>query len=259
MAIPRFHVDHLQAGELTLSPSESQHAARARRLKPGDRVAVFDGAGNTGEAVIVQVSSKAVRLDVQQCCKLTPLAHPLTLVTALPKGARQDLYIEKCTELGVSRFVPVKTERSVAQASAHRIEKWRRTSIEAAKQCGLSWLPSFEELQPLSEWLVNNTPGVPTFVAVAEQDIDSLPDGDISVDRSAIRAMSEVLADVHSQPRAEGAIFLIGPEGGWTTDELREILSRDIQPVTLGDNTLRIETAGIAVAAAFHMSQTDSA
>jgi 16S rRNA (uracil1498-N3)-methyltransferase len=232
MSLPRFFIDDLQPGIVTLSQREGRHLQHARRLHPGDEVVLFNGRGDEGfGALSATAGSRKGPLEVEIRAlrhRPRPIPH-LTLAVALPKGPRQDWLIEKCTELGVAAIQPIITRRSIAQASAHRLTRWRQTAIEAAKQSGQAWLP--ELLDPLD---------FPDALARA------------SGQTHVLIASATARASASSLPGTERVIVFIGPEGDWTPDELRIAELSGAGMLSLGPNTLRVETAAVAVAAIVH-------
>ncbi|MGE3819733.1 MAG: 16S rRNA (uracil(1498)-N(3))-methyltransferase [Isosphaeraceae bacterium] len=220
-----FCQDAAKGGELALDSSESNHLARVRRLGPGDAVVVFDGQGFATSAEVVQVERGRVVLQsvgLPLPDRLAPIE--LTLATALPKGDRLDWLVEKATEIGVARLVPLVTRRSVVDPRASKLERLRRAVIEASKQCGRNRLL---RIDPPSSW-----------VAVLSQA------------RTGVR----VLADPNGPgfphwPRlspGESAWIAVGPEGGFTEEEVSEAVEAGWSVVGIGPTILRVETAGLA-------------
>ena len=216
-------------GRIRLDPDESRHLSRVRRLGPGDVVEIFDGAGYATRARVVEVGKNRVELETEG----DPLpdrapACRLTLATAVPKGERFDWLVEKATELGVDRLVPIVTERSVVDPRGAKIDRLRRSIVEAAKQCGRNRLMDLERPSPWSPWLVEGvdpSPSAPRLIAH--------PGG----------------APPTAWPRARqggGATIAIGPEGGFTEAEVEAARASGWRVVSLGNPLLRIETAGLA-------------
>lgn len=234
MSVPRFFVDSLSAGCVLLPEREARHALMSRRLKAGQEVTLFDGAGTDAPGRIVSADRNGVRIEV---AAVAPRARPrpeLTLATALPKGARQDVLIEKCTELGVAAIQPLLTERSVASATTHRLQKWRQTAIEAAKQSNQCWLPELRAPRPLAAVLAD------------------LSLFDLMLLAASCETPDTTLTREIDLQAANRIIGFVGPEGGWAKQEFEAILGAGARPVTLGPNVLRIETAAIALCAAVH-------
>lgn len=231
MPAPRFYCPQLAVGSVTLPPEEAHHARTALRLRSGDAVTLFDGAGGQAEARLTTVSKQQICAEVGPIARL-PFEHPvqLTLAVALPRAPRQPFLFEKCTELGVAAFWPVLCERSVVRPRAGSADRWMRIAIEAAKQSGRAWVPRIESPQPYKN----------AIVRAAEFDAALVLDlGD------AAPPAPEVLA------RCAGCrtmVACIGPEGGLTADEVEAAVSAGAQTVRLGRTILRVETAAAAVA-----------
>lgn len=239
----RCHMENL--GELAavagprivrLSEAESRHARLARRLSAGDPLMLFDGQGREACGTLTLATKSAVEASVGEILERPRPTPTLTLAVAMPKGPRQDVLIEKCTELGVAAIQPLLTERSVAGASDHKRDKWRRATIEAAKQSGQCWLP--ELLPPIG----------------LDECLASLADFDLAVvamlsnDSPPVR----ILDWFEWLRTAATCIAFVGPEGGWSPSESEALIDADLLPVSLGPNVLRIETAAISIAAVAH-------
>lgn len=217
---------------MVLSPGESHHLANVLRAVPGDRFELFDGRGRRALAEVVIADSIASRLViVAELPAADSDRGDLVLATAVPKGERFDWLIEKATELGVSRLVPIISARSVVEPRETKLERLRATVIAAAKQCGRTRLM---ELAPVQSWRQVVDQWIPGMAAVIAH-----PDGDD-------------LATVWGTASFEtGCLALIGPEGGFTEEEVADAEAAGAIPVSLGPTLLRTETAAIAIAAAW--------
>lgn len=216
-------------GEYSLNRQESHHAVNVLRLKEGEAIVVFDGLGNYAEAVIAHADKNGVRVRVDGVLAEKHLPLMLTLATAIPKGKRWQALIEKCTELGVDRIIPMLTERSVAKGEGD-IEKWRRWVIEAAKQSRRARLPEILEPMRLAD--------IPAF-ARSDKALLLLadPDGENpGVYRDLVNHVFEV-------------VVMIGPEGGFSGREMEECMRAGARTIKLSQFTLRIETAAATVCA----------
>lgn len=225
----RFYCPELQPTTrmVTLAGNEGRHLAVVLRGAPGDRVTLFNGGGLQAEGVVRQVQSLGVDIEITKWLPMS--AQPqrrVTLATAVPKGERFDWLVEKATELGVTRVVPLTTSRSVVEPRDTRLEKLRRVIVEASKQCGRVDLL---ELAPLT--------------AVTALLAGSFPEGSLWI---AHPGGGELPAVARAWP-AE-VTFLIGPEGGWTEPEVAAAVARGAGVMSLGPRLLRIETAGLALA-----------
>jgi len=221
--------DPPQAGRYRLGPDESRHLARVCRLGPGDRVELFDGRGFATSAEIVRTTpTQTELLAIGGPIVTFPPACPLVLATAIPKGDRFDWLIEKATELGVDRLIPVLAERSVVVPRGSKLDRLRRSVIEASKQCRRARLMELSEPVDWPE-IVGRFPASDRFLAD--------PAG----------------AHPSRWPALEcgrGMVLAVGPEGGFTADETGLARSAGWFPIRLGDHILRVETAGLAVSAA---------
>lgn len=232
MAVPRlFHPD-LTLGRVDLSRDESRHAGRVLRCRPGDPIILFDGQGREAAATVVGVAARSVTVEVAKI-EQRPLEPGirLTLAVALPRSHRQPFLFEKCTELGVSAIWPMVSQRSVVRPRPDQLDKWKRTTIEAAKQSQRVWLPQIESPCTFDDTLAR----VHEFDAaiVTDRDTSSLTIFDFLRNASAITSL----------------LVWIGPEGGLSPAEIRAVLSAGAAGVHLGPGILRVETAVLAVAA----------
>lgn len=257
MSTPRFYIEQLDSPTVDLPEAEARHARQSRRLSAGDIVMLFDGQGRQAVGRITATAGRAVIVAIDQVVQ-TPRPRPaLTIAFAVPKGPRQDTLIEKCTELGAAVLQPMATARSVADASPHRIDKWHRTAVEAAKQSGQAWLPELREIRSFQEVLGDKEADDIALLAVSEGNITvgnataeqmkaghTCPTGFVEP-----RPITDLLEALRNAPRV---LALIGPEGGWTQQEIAEALAAGARPVSIGPNILRIETAAVAIVAIVH-------
>jgi 16S rRNA (uracil1498-N3)-methyltransferase len=246
VSVPRFHVDKLASGNVSLPDEEARHALGSRRLSVGDAVTLFDGQGAEAAGRIASPSRRGVDVTIDEIRHSPRPVPALTLAVAPPKGPRQDMLIEKCTELSVAGIIPLLCQRAVASVSQHRLNKWRRTTIEAAKQSGQCWLPTLQEPRSLEQVLADAPDFDQVLVATCAGPACPTPASKQAVTPMPITELFGALRNVQS------VLALVGPEGGWSTGEIEQSLSAGARPVLLGPNTLRIETAAIVVAAAVH-------
>ena len=212
-------------GRLALEGEEARHLGRVRRVRIGELVEVFDGRGFATQAEVVGLGRDRVELAAvgdPLPDHVTPCR--LTLATAVPKGERFDWLVEKATELGVARLVPIITERSVVDPREAKLDRLHRVVVEASKQCGRNRLMQLDRPLP---WEV--------FARHV-------------VDRPRLLAHPGGLpASAWPRARRLGAVTLaIGPEGGFTDAETDAARALGWTPIGLGVTLLRIETAGLA-------------
>ena len=213
---------------VTLTSDEARHLREVLRLKAGDEVQVFDGAGREFRAVVSQARREFAELEIGDEIEALKPESPLqlTLAVALLKGEKFDLVVQKGTELGVNRFVPLVTRyadirlRDEADA-AKRVTRWQRIALEAAKQCGRATVPEI------------STP-------VAFESVI----GDDSCLMFSEREGQALNTDLN----LKSVTAIVGSEGGWSDEELERARQAGVRVVTLGGRVLRAETAAIATA-----------
>jgi 16S rRNA (uracil1498-N3)-methyltransferase len=222
-----------------LTGSQAHHAADVLRVIVGDHVAVLDGAGGELACRVETVTRKKVQLQVQERTTEPPPPWRITLVQAIPKGKLLEAIIQKATELGVWRIVPLLSQRVTTHLEGdsieHKAEKWRQTAVEAIKQCGQRWLPQVEPPMTLPAWLARREKFDLTLVA-------SLQD-----DRRHLRAYLPVGAR-----RPQVLCVWIGPEGDFAPEEMEAIKGTGALPITLGPLVLRSETAALCALSIIH-------
>jgi 16S rRNA (uracil1498-N3)-methyltransferase len=216
-----------------LEASEAHHLLHVMRGKPGEHVVLFDGSGAEFTAQIESIGRREVSLVVLQRHAVDrELSTRVTLSVALPRGDRQEWLVEKAVELGVARLIPWQTQRGVASPGTQTVQRLMRTVIEASKQCGRNRLMQIARPIDMLQQLV-----------APSSDLRLLAHTDPSI---------PAIADVWTQlsPRISHGIEIgIGPEGGFTSDEIARAIEHGWMLVGLGPRTLRTESAAIAMAA----------
>ncbi len=238
----RFYLTPEQCGRLplALTDREAHHALDVLRLRRGERVTVLDGAGHEILCETRETGRKKVVLDTIEKRFIAHSPGNVTLAQAIPKGKRMDEVIQKATELGVARVVPLLAGRVAIQldesAAREKAGKWRQTAIEAIKQCGQPWLPQVEV--PL---------GLKTFLARGEV-FDLALAGSLEGDGRHPRQYFDAFAAGNGRPPRTICIW-IGPEGDFTKDEMDAIRQSGARPVSLGPLILRTDTAALCALA----------
>lgn len=235
MALHRFYAspESIQGTTLVLDQGESHHLRRVLRLREGDRVVAFDGAGREYLCRIERVGDDRVLLRILKEDQ-PPVESPLLirLAQAVIKGEKFDWVVQKATELGVTEIVPLVTD--YCDPWVHRWERsdkllrWQRIALEACKQCGRTRLPQVSDPIPVTEFLMYRS-GVTVM----------------AVERGGRPLASLEEAFRYDPPREVN--ILIGPEGGWSSRERELAQEVGARQVTLGPRVLRTETAGIVV------------
>ena len=225
----RFYAPPTQINDahITLADDEAHHLARVLRLPIGAHVYVFDGCGHEYACEISQVGKRHAELTVlEQRTDIVESPLPLTLAVALLKGDKFDWVVQKATELGVTRIVPLLTEHSDirhAEARAEtKLQRWQRIALEALKQCGRRQLVEFVE--PVS-W--------PQFCA------EEASDQKVTLSERGGQWLKDLPTTTAS------ACVAVASEGGWSEAELALAAQHGFVPVHLGARILRAETAAI--------------
>jgi 16S rRNA (uracil1498-N3)-methyltransferase len=228
----------LAADTVTLTGPEGHHAAVVRRLRPGERADVTDGAGTLAEGMVTAVTKDSVTLTIRVVRKVPPADPRITVAQALPKGDRGELAVELMTEVGVDSVIAWSAERCVTRwhgdRGARALGKWQSTAREAAKQSRRPWLPELT--------------GPATLADITKR---------VSAATQAIVLEADAPAKLSTLPLPEhGEILLIvGPEGGISPAERAALATAGATEARLGPTVLRTSTAG-AAAAAILMART---
>jgi 16S rRNA (uracil1498-N3)-methyltransferase len=229
--LTRVYIDSVLStgSSLALPNDTAAHVAKVLRARVGDQLIVFNGDGREFSAAIESVRGARVAVSVgdgSPVSRESPL--DVTLVQCVPRGDRMELVVQKATELGVSRIVPVLSQRSVVrldktQADA-KVLHWRAVAISACEQCGRNRLPVIEAALPLLHYLGDSVAAGPRWVFEPESDSPAeMPPG-----------------------IAVAAEIAIGPEGGFAEEELEGFRVAGFRRAGLGPRILRTETAAIA-------------
>jgi len=226
MAPRRFKVDEVTAGVVSLTGPQAHHAIAVLRMAVGDEVIVFDGRGTeaTGRIAAIEPAQVVVATDTP---RKIARSGALTLAVATPKGERADWLVEKCTELGVTRLIPLRTDRGIVAPGAGKLDRWRRKAVEAAKQS-----------QQAIAMEIHDECSINALLSEGSSLFFGSPDAAVSFS-VALRGIDQ----------AARITFIVGPEGGFTADELAALHAAGAMPVRLASPILRIETAAIAAAA----------
>jgi len=237
--MPRFYLapDQCADAALFLAGREAHHAIHVLRLRPGDEVTVLNGAGAEFRCEVQEYDRDKVKLAVTEKITVPPLACQITLLEALPKGKIIESIIQKATELGVFRIVPLLSERVVAaqlesKALRNKTDKWRLVAIEAIKQCGSAWLPQIESPVTPKQFLARQEKFELPLIASLQSDSRH--------PREYFRAFYEKSGRM---PRS--ICIWVGPEGDFTPEEVASVTASGALPVSLGHLVLRTETAAI--------------
>jgi len=214
------HPQQVQANQLLLTPQQQHYLLRVLRLRDGDKFIVMDGMGKWWLARLQGEQGEVLEpLEVK-----TELPVAITLMMALPKGNGFDEIVRCCTELGVTCIAPVLSDRTLLNPSHQKLERWQRIASEAAEQSERAVVPTI--LQPVAfNTAIKETTATHRYICEARGDYPHL---------------QQVI-----NKTANGIIIAIGPEGGWTNQELEIAIASGFQPISLGRRILRAVTAPI--------------
>ncbi|TBR40184.1 MULTISPECIES: 16S rRNA (uracil(1498)-N(3))-methyltransferase [Dyella] len=238
----RIHVDLplAPAGEFNLPGQAGEHVARVLRMVAGDPLTLFNGDGKDYRAQIIATTKRDVTVRVLEAMAVdneSPLR--LTLAQGIARGEKMDLIVQKATELGVARIVPLITERSEVKLDAARAEKrlahWRAVVASACEQSGRAFVPDVLPALPLEAWLRD--------LGDEGERLALLPEGDVQAKALSFR---------HAM-----GILVVGPEGGLGERDVSALAGAGFRGLRLGPRILRTETAGLAALAALQALHGD--
>jgi len=222
------------SGTFELPRDAAHHAHRVLRLRVNDPVQIFDGAGRVLDGRIAEIKGQRVFVhELQACISETEPVLGITLAQAMVGSEKMDWVVQKATELGVVAIQPVQAQRSVARLNSERAEKrtahWHSVTVSACEQCGRNSLPSINPPIDLAAWLASIRTAPATKLILH-------PEGAIPLQMQS--------------PSDHNVILMVGPEGGFTEDEIKMAHFAGFSPIRLGKRILRTETAALAGIAA---------
>jgi 16S rRNA (uracil1498-N3)-methyltransferase len=236
----RVLIDAIPNGESIVisDPNQVHHIKDVLRLVPNEKITVFDGRGGECQCTIYQLKPKSVILEIKTRKAAKPRKVELTVACALPKKGLDDI-VDKLTQLGVGKIIPMLTERVVVRIEGRniqtRLNRWQRLAQSAAEQSRRNDVP---EIQTITEF--NNIIG-----RAESYDLKLIPN--LAGDRKSLNQI------VSGRPFSS-ILIMIGPEGDFTPEEVEAAIRSGFIPVSLGDLVLRVDTAALAVAAYIRMA-----
>ncbi len=225
---------------IELPEDEALHLVRVLRLSAGDRIRVFNGRGDEWFATVDDAGKRRVSARLNEPSRPAPEARvPITLAVAVLKGDKMDGIVRDAVMLGVTAVVPMLTARTeIARAAierSDRIARWQRIAVSSAKQCGRAVVPGVHPVSRLDDVLRDS----PLCVMLVEPSVSSA---------------AHRLRDL---PAMDRVTLLIGPEGGWTPEEVAAAVERKARLVTLGPRTLRADAVPIVALTALRVQWED--
>ena len=209
------------------------HLKDVLRLKPGNEIIIFDDKGNEYRSIIEKLLPNAVTVMIKDRQKFVPALKPrITIACAVPKKSKMDDIVDKLTQLGVERIIPLETERVVIKLDKHkrilRQKRWEKIALSASQQSQRSAVPVIEPIKDIKEVLSK----------LEDFDLKLIPT--LTDERKSLK---EILTQVNPK----NILILIGPEGDFTLEEIDMASKVGCIPVSLGELVLRVDTAAIAV------------
>ncbi|ACY12738.1 16S rRNA (uracil(1498)-N(3))-methyltransferase [Haliangium ochraceum] len=225
----------LRAGAVEVCGDDHRYLFRVRRLRVGDAVTLFDGAGREADARVAAIDGERAQLEVAEPrAVVAPSPCRVSVLPALIKGDRMDFCVQKLVELGVHEIAPVTSARTVVKLDGARAARRRERFVDiaraAARQCERATVPEIAAIAPLEQALASRAQTPLKLILWA-------------------RERSRMLRDIVAQPLPAGVCVAVGPEGGFAPEEIEAAVAAGFEPVGLGGHVLRAETASLAAAA----------
>lgn len=234
MTSNRFFIERQKIGSSTtifLSGDEHHHLSQVARIKPKEKVWLFDEQGTSYLARVEEIGQQKTRLSILKRKAEDKPRLRIVLGQALLRSKKMEFIIQKATEWGITHFVSVISERAIVriqERADRRLERWQRIAREASKQSGQVSFPSIGSPVPLRQFL-----------------IERKAQKKLLLSENQGKALREILLE-HDKAIPSSVIILVGPEGGWSEEEEREILDHGYEAITLGKQILRAETAAVS-------------
>lgn len=231
----RFYVppESIKGDEVIISGKEAHHILDVMRLKRLDKVVIFDGTGTECDGIIKETGPGAsLSVTIVRIRRPSaPTASQITLIQSIPKKERMDYIVEKATELGVSRIIPVVTARTIPRWSQFKrsihADRWAKIAMAAAKQCGRADVPAVEGITGFRDCVKGSTGYGTALIAALSDEAVSLKD--------ALRDRKD----------AEAVAVAVGPEGDFTPEEIGAARTAGFKLISLGKLVLKSDTAAI--------------
>jgi 16S rRNA (uracil1498-N3)-methyltransferase len=237
LTVPRIYVPR-GAGEsnrFELGKEHLRYVKSVLRMKKGDCLTLFDGTGWEYEAVVKQISTDGIDVEVTKKSRSRDRGICITLMQSLPKANKMDFIVQKATELGADRIIPFQSARSIPRLTSEkaslRITRWQNIAVEAVRQCGRADIPEVNDILSFEEaisWPVHETLKV------------------IFWEEESGRGIKQVLCD-ERYDGIRNISVIVGPEGGFTKEEVSSAVEKGFVSVSLGKQVLKVETAVLAI------------
>jgi len=235
--MPRFYVtsQDISGNKITITDKDQvHHIHNVLRLKEKEEVMVFDDKSNEYKTEIVKSSPQSIILKIKEKKKLTITEKAcITVACAIPKKAKMDEIVDKLTQLGVDKIIPLETKRVIVnldeKKKQQRLARWQKIALNASRQSQRNQIPVVSPIKDIKEVLSN----------LEDFDLKLIP---------ALFGKRRTLREILEKSKAKNILVLIGPEGDFTPEEIALATKAGCIPITLGDLVLRVDTAAIAAA-----------
>jgi 16S rRNA (uracil1498-N3)-methyltransferase len=243
MACHRIYVESMDSAALRIvvGSEEARHAARVKRVRVGEEVELFDGRGRLARGIVEAVGRRGKKADwvvevrVRSFSRVEPLRPRVEVWTATPKGDRATAMIDALSQVGAAAWRALETARGIVEPRSNKVDRLERVAVEASKQSGRAWVMEVGQSATIAEAVsVASGAAAPADVVVASA----------GAERYRPRGQDRV-------------VLLIGPEGGWTTEELDRLRAAGARAAAFGQYVMRIETAATAAAAIILAAESD--
>lgn len=227
--------ENLTAKQIRITGDQARHLGTVLRVQPNDILTIFDGLGHRYTCKIVTAQKKEILVELirkEPCSAESPLA--ITLAQGIPKGEKMDLIVQKSTELGVTKIIPLYTEHSQVRHT-EKIERWRKIALSAAQQSGREKIPEISEPLDFKKFLLSLQTG--SIVSKGQSHT-----GILFFEGHRERGLGDILKEFRNKKELS---LLIGPEGGFSRDEVYSAVHHGFIQASLGPRIIRSETAPI--------------
>ncbi len=240
----RFYIPHTPTTqEVWLDGKEAHHILHVKRATLGSKITLFDGKGFEYPAHITEIAHDKLKVFIERSNAVDrELRADITIAFSIPKGKLITFLIQKCAELGVKTLIPLHCKRSVVDIrtkSDEKIERWNKIAIEASKQCKRNFVTKIADVTSLDDLL------------------KTVRSYDLSLIASTETPSKPLKSLLGEHPSAKKIICLIGPEGGFTPDEIVMAEKAGCIPIIMGHSVLRIETAAVAISSMLLYAYSD--
>ena len=237
MTIPRIYSPDALENKTTceLGPDNLKYLKQVMRLKPGDKINVFDGFGREFEAVIQGFSPKTVLIELERRIAQTDKKISITLAQAIPKAGKMDTIVKSAAELGADVIIPFDAARSVGriagEKSSLKVARWQKIVTEAARCCHSNYIAKVAKVSSFADMLMSASGDALKLIFWEEE---------------SQKTIKDILTD-EAFAAAKDYFIIIGPEGGFSKDEISMAKESGFLSVSLGKQILKVETAAAAI------------